>query len=68
MRKEVLERRELKRHESKLQTKEIAYLRRVEGVTSLDSIRNVNVREALKQEEIIEKVRAKESAWKEKLE
>ena len=68
MRKEVLERRELKRHESRLQTTKMAYLRRVEGVTSLDSIRNVNVTEALKQEEIIEKVRAKKSACKEKLE
>ena len=57
----------MKRHESRLQTTEMAYLRRVEGITRLDRVRNVDVREALKQEEIMEKVRHKQRAWKEKL-
>ena len=39
----------MKRHESRLQTTEMAYLRTVEGVTRLDRGRKVDVREALKQ-------------------
>ena len=58
----------IKRHESRLQTTEKTYLRRVEWVTRFDIVRNVDVREALKQEEIMEKVRHKQRAWKEKLE
>ena len=57
----------IKRHESRLQTTEKTYLRRVEWVTRFDIVRNVDVREALKQEEIMEKVRHKQRAWKEKL-
>ena len=95
MRKEVLERRELKkatkmrvynsmviptmlygsetwtmmkRHESRLGATEMAYLRRVEGVTRIDRVRNVDVRKAVKQEEVMEKVKRKQRAWKEKLE
>ena len=58
----------MKGHESRLKTTEMAYLKRVEGVTRLDRVRNVGVREAVKQEEIMEKVRHKQRAWKEKLE
>ena len=58
----------MKGHESRLQTTEMAYLKRVEGVTRLDRVRNVGAREAVKQEEIMEKVRHKQRAWKEKLE
>ena len=95
MRKEVLERKELKkatkmrvynaivlptmlygsetwtvmkRHESRLGATEMAYLRRVEGVTRMDRVRNADVREAVGQEEVMEKVKRKQRAWKEKLE
>ena len=95
MRKEVLERKELKkatkmrvynaivlptmlygsetwtvmkRHESRLGATEMAYLRRVEGVTRMDQVRNADVREAVGQEEVMEKVKRKQRAWKEKLE
>ena len=95
MKKEVLERRELKkatkmrvynvmviptmlygsetwtvmkRHESRLGATEMAYLRRVVGVTRSDRVRNADVRETVNQEGVMEKVRRKQRAWKEKLE
>lgn len=44
------------------------YLRRVEGVTRLNRLRNGDARESLKQEEVMEKVKRKQRVWKEKLE
>ena len=58
----------MKRHESRLGATEMAYLRRVEGVTRMDRVRNADVREAVGQEEVMEKVKRKQRAWKEKLE
>ena len=58
----------MKRHESRLGATEMAYLRRVEGVTMMDRVRNADVREAVGQEEVMEKVKRKQRAWKEKLE
>ena len=58
----------MKRHESRLGATEMAYMRRVVGVTRIDRVRNVDVREAVNQEEVMEKVRRKQRAWKEKLE
>ena len=46
-----------KRHESRLQATKMAYLRSVEGVTRMDRIRNDKLREAIKQESILEKVK-----------
>ena len=47
----------------------MAYLRRVVGVTRIDSVRNADVREVVRQEEVMElKVKRKQRAWKEKLE
>ena len=91
MRKEVLERRELKkatkmrvynammiptmlygsetwtmmkRYESRLETTEMAYLRRVEGVSRIDRVTNADVREAVRQEEVMKKVKRKQRTWK----
>ena len=46
----------------------MTYLRRVEGVTRMDGVRNADVREVVGQEEAMEKVKRKQRAWKEKLE
>ncbi len=42
-------------------------MRRVEGVTKLDKIRNEDIRQRLKQEGVVEVARKKQRAWKEKL-
>ena len=57
-----------KRHESKIQAFEMMCLRRVEGVTRMDRVRNVEVRKALGQEAVMDIVKEKQKKWKEKLE
>ena len=52
----------MKRHESKLGATEMAYLRGVEGVMRIDRVRNADVREAVGQEEVMEKVKRKQKA------
>ena len=44
------------------------YLRRVEGVTRLDRARNEDVRWALRQDALLDGAKAKQKAWREKLE
>ena len=95
MRKQVLDRRELKkstklrvynamvlptllygcetwtmqqRHVSSLQALEMRYLRRVQGVTRLNRVRNEDIRRALRQDAVLDVVKAKQIAWREKLE
>ena len=55
-----------KRQESRLQAIEMRYLRRVEGVTKLDKVRNEDIRQRLKQEAVVEIAQKKQRAWKEK--
>ena len=43
-----------RRHESKIQACEMMSLRRVEGVTRLDRVRNENVRRSLGQEVVMD--------------
>ena len=57
-----------KRYESKLHAFEMMCLRRVEGVTRMDRVRNVEVRKALGQEGVMDIVKEKQKKWKEKLE
>ena len=52
---------------SRLQATEMRYLRRVEGVTKLDKVRNEDIRQRLNQEAVVEVARKKQRAWKEKL-
>ena len=58
----------MKRHESRLGGVEMASLRRAVGVTRIDRVRNADMREAVRQEEVMEKVKRRQRAWKEKLE
>ena len=57
-----------RRHVSKLQAFEMMCLRRVQGLTRMDRVRNEEVREALGQEAVIEMVKEKQRKWKAKLE
>ena len=53
---------------SKLQAFEMMCLRKVQGVTRMDRVRNEEAREALGQETVIEMVKEKQRKWKVKLE
>ena len=57
----------LKCHESRLQATEMRYLRRVEGVTKLDRVRNEDIRQRLKQKAVVEVAQKKQSVWKQKV-
>ena len=46
----------------------MASLRRAVGVTRIDRVRNADVRKAARQEEMMEKVKSRQRAWKEKSE
>ena len=49
-----------RRHESKLQAFQMMCLRRVEGVTRMDRVRNEEVREVLRQETVLEVLKEKQ--------
>ena len=57
-----------KRHESKIQACEMMFLRRVEGVTWMDRVRNEAVRRSLGQEAVLDIVKEKQRRWKVKVE
>ena len=59
---------QLQRHESRLQAVEMRYLRRVQEVSRLDRVRNEGVQQVLKQDAVLDVVKAKQNAWREKLE
>ena len=52
-----------KSHEGKLQALEMRYLRKVEGVTRVDRIRNEDVGQALRQAAVLDVVKAKQMVW-----
>ena len=58
----------LKRHESKLQAFDMMCLRRVEGVTRKDRVRNEEVKKTLGQEAVMDIVNKKQRKWKDKVE
>lgn len=57
-----------RRHESRIQACEMMFLRRVEGVTRLDKVRNEDVRRSLGQEAVMNIVKKKQWRWKVKME
>ena len=58
----------LKRHESKLQALEMMCLRRVEGVSRKDRVRNEEVRKTHGQKAVMNIVKEKQRKWKDKVE
>ena len=57
-----------KRREGKIQACEMMFLRRVEGVTRMDRMRNEAVRRSLGQEAVLDIVKEKQRRWKVKME
>ena len=56
-----------RKHESKIQAYKMMLLRRVEGVTRLDRVRNEDVRRSLGQEAVVNMVK-KQRRWKVRME
>ena len=44
------------------------YLKRVEGLTKMDQVRNEEIRKRLNQEAVVETMRRRQRTWKEKVE
>ena len=57
-----------KRQESRLQAMEMKFFRRVEGLVKLDRVRNVDIRQRLKQEAVVKVVKMMQRARKVKVE
>ena len=57
-----------KRHESRLQACEMMCLRRIEGVSRLDRMRNEDIRQSLGQVAVVDMMKDRQMKWKEKLE
>ena len=57
----------LERHKSRIQALEMRCLRRVEGVTMLDKVRNVHIRSRLGQVAVVSRVENKKTEWLKKM-
>ena len=57
-----------RKYESKIQACEMMFLRRVEGVTRLDRVRNEDMRRSLGQEAVVNMVKEKQRRWKVRME
>ena len=53
-----------KRQQSKIQATQMNVLRKIEGVSRLDRVRNVDVREKLQQEGVLDMVKSRQEKWK----
>ena len=56
------------RHRGRVEAMQMRVMRRIEGVTRLDSIRNVDLRDRLKQEGVLDLVKRRQQRWKQRLE
>ena len=57
-----------KQQQLKVQATQMKVLRRIEGVTRLDRMRNVDIREKLRQESVLDAVKRKQGKWRVRLE
>ena len=53
-----------KRQQSKVQATQTNALRRIEGVSRLDRVRNVDIREKPRQEGVLGMVKSRQEKWK----
>ena len=53
-----------KRQQSKIQATQMNVLRKIEGVSKLDRVRNVDVREKLQQQGVLDMVKSRQETWK----
>ena len=51
-----------------MDTMQMRIMRCIEGVTKLDKIRNVDLRDRLKQEGVLDLVKGRQQRWKQRLE
>ena len=56
------------RHRGRVEAMQMRVMRRIEGVTRLDRIRNVDLRDRLKQEGVLDLVKRRQQRWKQRLE
>ena len=56
------------KHKGRIQAVQMRVLRRREGVSSVDRISNVDLRDRLKQEGVLDYVRRRQQNWKQRLE
>lgn len=56
------------KHKGRIQATQMRVLRRIEGVTRLDRIRNVDIKGRLRQEGVVDIVRRRQQNWKQRLE
>ena len=57
-----------KKQQSKVQTTQMNVLGRIEGMNRLDRVRNVDIRERLNQEDVLDLVKRSEESWRGRLE
>ena len=56
------------RHRGRVEAMQMRVMRRIEGVTRLDRIRNVDLRDRMKQEGVLDLVKRRQQRWKQRLE
>ena len=57
-----------KQQQSRVQATQINVLRRIEGVSRLDRVRNVGIREKLHQASVLDMVKTRQEKWKARME
>ena len=56
------------RHKGQIEAAQMRALRRIEGVSRMDRVRNVDIRGRLKQEGVLDMVKKRQQNWKQKVE
>ena len=54
--------------QSRVQATQVNVLRRIEGVSRLDRVRNVDIREKLRQVSVLDTVKTRQEKWKARME